>query len=235
MIQLDQVTKKYFARKAVHRCTLTIGPGRIIGLIGENGSGKTTILKLLAGLLRPTKGTVLIDSKQVNRSVSEKLAYLTDMDYFYPYFTIEELIDFYHSQFKDFDKNRALDIVAFMKLNIKQKTKHLSKGNLSRVKIAVTLSRKASYVVLDEPFSGLDPMVRKSIINSIINFIDLQQQTLIVTTHEVSEVEPILDEVVLLKEGMIIAHKSIDQVREEYGMDIVDWMERVHESTEVYV
>ncbi|MGP4109242.1 ABC transporter ATP-binding protein [Virgibacillus sp. L01] len=235
MMQLDQVTKKYFARKAVYRCTLTIEPGRIIGLIGENGSGKTTILKLLAGLIRPTKGNVLIDSKQVNRSVSEMLAYLTDMDSFYPYFTIEELIDFYNSQFKDFDKNRALEIAVFMKLNIKQKTKYLSKGNLSRVKIAVTLSRRAPYVVLDEPFSGLDPMVRKSIIKSIINFVDLQKQTLIVTTHEVSEVEPILDEVVLLKEGMIIAHKSTDQVREEYEMDVVDWMERVHESTEVYV
>lgn len=235
MIQLENVTKKYFMHKAVNQCTATLEPGKVIGIIGENGSGKTTLLKLLAGLLRPTKGNVLIDSKRANRSISEKLAYLTDMDYFYPFFTVEELINFYQSQFADFDKKKALEIAAFMKLNVKRKTKHLSKGNLSRLKIAVTLSRNAPYVVLDEPFSGLDPMVRKAIINGIIKFIDLPNQTLIVTTHELAEVEPILDEVVLLKEGMIIAHKSVDYVREKYGMDIVDWMERAYETTEIHV
>ncbi|OZU88520.1 spermidine/putrescine ABC transporter ATP-binding protein [Virgibacillus indicus] len=231
MIQLEKVTKKYLRHKAVNQCTATLEAGKIIGLIGENGSGKTTILKLLAGLLRPTNGRVLIDSKQVNRSISDRLAYLTDMDYFYPYFTIKELIDFYHSQFKDFDKKKAMDMAAFMKLNVKQKIRYLSKGNLSRVKIAVTLSRNVPYIVLDEPFSGLDPLVRKSIINGIIKFMNLESQTLIVTTHELREVEPILDEVLLLKDGRIIAQKSVDQIRDDYRMDVVDWMEQVYETT----
>lgn len=235
MIQLEKVTKKYLKHKAVNQFTATLESGKVIGLIGENGSGKTTILKLLAGLLRPTTGSILIDSKQVDRRISDKLAYLTDMEYFYPYFTIEELIDFYQSQYKDFDKRKAMDMVAFMKLNVKQKIRYLSKGNLSRIKIAVTLSRKAPYIVLDEPFSGLDPLVRKSIINGIIKFIDLENQTLIVTTHELREVEPILDEVLLLKEGRIIEQKSVDQIRDEYRMDVVDWMEKVYETTETRV
>nr|WP_176555894.1 ATP-binding cassette domain-containing protein [Virgibacillus ndiopensis] len=189
---------------------------------------------MLAGLLRPTKGQVLIDSKPVNRRISEKLAYLTDLDYFYPYFTVEELINFYQSQFADFDIEKAFNIAAFMKLNKKTKLKYLSKGNRSRAKIMVTLSRNAPYVVVDEPFSGLDPMVRKSIITGIIRFIDLSNQTLIITTHELREVEPILDEVVLLKHGMVIAQKSIDHIRDDYGINVVDWMEKIYNTTGVY-
>ena len=228
MIQLENVTKRYVRNQAVKQCSLTIERGQIAGLIGENGSGKTTILKLLAGLLRPTDGNVTIDNKRVDRHISKRLAYLTDLDYFYPFFTINELIAFYDSQFSDFDKEKAYHIAEFMKLDGKQKIKYLSKGNLSRAKIAVTLSRNAPYIILDEPFSGLDPLVRKAITNGLIQFIDLEKQSLILSTHEVQEVEPILDEVILLKQGEIIAHKQMDEIREMYGINVVDWMERVY-------
>ncbi|GAB3047360.1 ABC transporter ATP-binding protein [Virgibacillus ainsalahensis] len=227
MIQLENVTKKYLNHKAIDQCSTKLKSGKIIGVIGENGSGKTTFLKLLAGLLRPTTGKVLIDSKQVNRQISNKLAYLTDSDYFYPYFTIEELIHFYQNQFADFDKDKAHEIASFMKIDLKRKMKYLSKGNRSRVKLIVTLARKAPYVVLDEPFSGLDPLVRKALINGIIKFADMEQQTLILTTHEIREVETILDEVLLLKRGRILAHQEVEQIREEYGINVIDWMEKV--------
>lgn len=229
MIEMKNVSKKFLVREALTHCSVTFAPGKIIGIVGENGSGKTTMLKLLSGLLRPTSGEVEIDSAVATRRISEKLAYLTDMDYFYPYFTIKQLISFYQSQFPDFNKEKANEITEFMKLDQKQKIKHLSKGNKNRLKIAVTLSRNAPYVVLDEPFSGLDPLVRKAIIHSIIKFVDLERQTLIITTHEIREIEPVLDEVVLLKEGRIIAHEAIDLIREEYEMNVVDWMERMYE------
>lgn len=231
-MKLDNVTKKYVFHKALNQCSATFESGRIIGLIGENGSGKTTMLKLLAGLLRPTKGRVLIEGEQVNRRVSDRVAYLTDQDYFFPYFTIEELVHFYKSQFTDFDQQKALEIATFMKLEIKRKIKHLSKGNRGRVKIMVTLARNAPYIVLDEPFAGLDPMVRKAIITGMIKFVDLSRQTLIISTHELREVEPILDKVVLLKQGSVIAQNKVEQIREEYKTDVVDWMEKVNETLE---
>lgn len=227
MIELKNVTKKYFTYQAIRDISIILDSGKVIGIIGENGSGKTTLLKLLAGLLRPSKGSVQIDSTQVSRKISWKLSYLTDMDYYFPYFTVEELILFYQSQFADFDQERAFDITSFMKLSKQQKVKHLSKGNKSRLKIAVTLARKAPYIVLDEPFSGLDPIVRKAIINGIIKYVDLNDQSIIIATHELNEVEPILDEVVLLKRGKIVGHKDVEHIREEYGMSVVEWMEHV--------
>lgn len=227
MIQLDNVTKKYIAAKALRQCSITLEPGRMVGVIGENGSGKTTMLKLISGLLHPTKGEVLIEGKYTNRRISEKVAFLTDQDYFYPYFSIRELMSFYQSQFADFNREKAEMIIDFMQLEQNRKVKHLSKGNLARVKFMVTLARRAPYIVLDEPFSGLDPMVRKAIINSMLKFVDLSGQTVIISTHDVNEVEPILDDVVLLKHGKIIAHKAVEQIREEFAMNVVDWMERV--------
>ena len=231
MIEISHVTKKYLMYPAVESVDVTFQPGKIIGVIGENGSGKTTLLKLLAGLLRPSSGLVMIDNQQVDRGISKKLAYLTDMDYYYPYFTVIELVHYYKSQFADFDQDKALEIVSFMKLDHNQKIKHLSKGNKNRLKIAVTLGRSAPYIVLDEPFTGLDPMVRKAIMNSIIKFVDLEKQTVIMATHEVNEVEPILDEVLLMSKGKVIAHKSVDHIREEYEMDVLQWMENHSEAT----
>lgn len=225
MIEIKNATKKYMMYPAIQNVNVTFNTGKIIGVIGENGSGKTTLLKLLAGLLQPSSGSIIIDSKQVNRKISKKLAYLTDMDYYYPYFTVIELVQYYESQFADFDKEKALEIISFMKLNHAQKIKHLSKGNRNRLKIAVTLGRNAPYIVLDEPFTGLDPMVRKAIMNSIIKFVNLNEQTVIMATHEVSEVEPLLDKVLLLRNGNIIAYESVDDIREEHGMDVTNWME----------
>ena len=230
MIEISHVTKKYLMYPAVKSVEVTFQLGKIIGVIGENGSGKTTLLKLLAGLLRPSSGSIMIDNQQVGRGISKKLAYLTDMDYYYPYFTVIELVHYYKSQFADFDQDKALEIVSFMKLDHNQKIKHLSKGNKNRLKIAVTLGRRAPYIVLDEPFTGLDPMVRKAIMNSIIKFVDLEKQTVIMATHEVNEVEPILDEVLLMSKGKVIAHKSVDHIREEYGMDVLQWMESQYEA-----
>lgn len=230
MIEIRHVTKNYLMYPAVKSVEVTFQLGKIIGVIGENGSGKTTLLKLLAGLLRPSSGSIMIDNQQVGRGISKKLAYLTDMDYYYPYFTVIELVHYYKSQFADFDQDKALEIVSFMKLDHNQKIKHLSKGNKNRLKIAVTLGRRAPYIVLDEPFTGLDPMVRKAIMNSIIKFVDLEKQTVIMATHEVNEVEPILDEVLLMSKGKVIAHKSVDHIREEYGMDVLQWMESQYEA-----
>lgn len=231
MIHFNQVSKSYLSHKALDDVSIEFTKGKVTGIVGENGSGKSTTLKLIAGLIRPSKGSVLIDEEPTHRKISRIVAYMSELDQVYPFFTVGETIDYFASQFPDFDRERAEEILVFMKLEKPQKVKHLSKGNRGRLKMAITMSRNAPYILLDEPFSGLDPMVRNSIVKGLIKFVDLEKQALIITTHEIREVEPILDEVVAIRKGNILSHKTVDDIREE-GRDVVGWLEHIYESGE---
>lgn len=224
MIQLEGVTKRYLTKKALNGISLQIEPGHIVGLIGSNGSGKSTTLKLISGLLQPTKGTVLIDGEMANRRICRKIAYLSELDAYYSFFTVKQTVDFYEQTFSDFNREKAEEMLEFMKLDRTQKVKHLSKGNRGRLKIVVTLAREVPFILMDEPLSGLDPMVRSSIIKGLISFIDLEKQTVILTTHELQEIEPLLDEVILIKNGEILDQKSVEDIRSNENLSLVDWM-----------
>lgn len=224
MIELKDISKKYSGRRALDGLTITLPQGKIIGLVGENGSGKTTLLKLIAGLLTPDKGTATFKGEPITRKVAAHVAYMSDTDLFYPYFTVEQLFNFYDSQFEDFDLMKAKEIAQFLNLSLNSKIKTLSKGNRGRVKIAATLGREADYYLLDEPFSGLDPMVRDDIAKGLIRYTDTEHQTVLMSTHELKEVEPLLDEIVVLRGGRIIAHEAVDEIRDTYGQDATSWM-----------
>ena len=224
MIELKSISKKYGGRQALDDVTLTIPQGKIIGLVGANGSGKTTLLKLTAGLLTPSTGEATFSGSPITRKIASQIAYMPDADLFYPYFTVKQLLDFYDSQFKDFDLVKAKEILQFLNVALDEKMKNLSKGNRGRVKIAVTLGREASYYLLDEPFSGLDPMVRDDIAKGLIRFTDTERQTIIMSTHELKELEPLLDEIIVVKNGKIIAYEAVDEIRDMYGMDATSWM-----------
>ena len=224
MIELENVSKKYGGQQALDDVTVTIPQGKIIGLVGENGSGKTTLLKLIAGLLTPDSGTATFNGRPITRRIATDIAYMPDADLFYPYFTVNQLFNFYESQFTDFDIMKAKEIAQFLKISLDSKIKNLSKGNRGRVKIAVTLGREAHYYLLDEPFSGLDPMVRDDIAKGLIRFTDTERQTVLMSTHELKEVEPLLDEIVVLRAGKIIAHETVDEIRDTYGKDATSWM-----------
>lgn len=224
MIELKDISKKYSGRRALDGLTLTLPQGKIIGLVGENGSGKTTLLKLIAGLLTPDKGTAIFKGQPISRKVAENVAYMSDTDLFYPYFTVKQLFNFYDSQFEDFDLTKAKEIAQFLNVSLDVKIKNLSKGNRGRVKIAATLGREANYYLLDEPFSGLDPMVKDDIAKGLIRFTDTEHQTVMMSTHELKEVEPLLDEIVVLRGGRIIAHAAVDEIRDTYGQDATSWM-----------
>jgi ABC-2 type transport system ATP-binding protein len=224
MIELKSITKKYGRRKALENLTLSLPQGKIIGLVGENGSGKTTLLKVISGLVTPDSGSATFSDNRITRKVATNIAYMPDADLFYPYFTVGQLIDFYETQFTDFNPTKAKEIAQFLNLSLDSKIKHLSKGNRGRVKIVVTLGREADYYLLDEPFSGLDPMVRDDIAKGLIRYTDSERQTVLLSTHEIKEVEPLLDEIVVLRGGRIIAHKAVDEIRDTYGKDATSWM-----------
>jgi len=228
MIEFHHVTKRFLTQKALDDVTMTLPSGKIIGIVGENGSGKSTTLKLMSGLIRPTKGTVKIHNRLVDRRICRMVSYLSELDAYYPFYTVGETIDFYHSQFSDFDKRKAHEILQFMKLDRNKKVKNLSKGNRGRLKIALTLARDVPVILMDEPLSGLDPMVRDSIVKGLISFIDLEKQTVIITTHEIQEIEPLLDMVVLIKDGRVRSMQDVEELKSNENIGIVDWMKKTN-------
>ncbi len=231
MIRFKNVSKSYLSHKAIDDVSIDLAKGKVTGIVGENGSGKSTTLKLMAGLILPSNGSLRVDEESTHRKISGIVAYMSEIDQVHSFFTVGEAIEYFASQFPDFDRERAEEILDFMKLEKPQKVKHLSKGNRGRLKMTITMARNAPYILLDEPFSGLDPMVRNSIVKGLIKFVDLEKQALIITTHEIREVEPILDEVIAIRKGKILSHKTVDDIREE-GRDVVGWLEHIYEGGE---
>lgn len=222
-INLEHVSKKFGRHTAVNNVSITLSSGRIYGLIGPNGSGKSTTLKMMAGLLFPTSGCVKADEKQVTRDMVRQAAYLTELDMFYPHFTVKDMADFYQSQFPDFQTEQAYKLLNDMQLDPEKKVKKLSKGNRGRLKIVLALARRAPVILLDEPFSGLDPMVRDSIVNSLVSYIDFEQQIVVIATHEIDEIETLLDEVIVLADGEKVAQRNVEEIREQEGMSVLQW------------
>ncbi|CAI6242407.1 MULTISPECIES: ABC transporter ATP-binding protein [Bacillus] len=222
-IKLEHVSKKYGRHTAVNDVSITLSSGRIYVLIGPNGSGKSTTLKMMAGLLFPTSGFVKVDEEQVTREMVRQTAYLTELDMFYPHFTVKDMVNFYQSQFPDFQTEQAYKLLNEMQLNPEKKIKKLSKGNRGRLKIVLALARRADVILLDEPFSGLDPMVRDSIVNSLVSYIDFEQQIVVIATHEIDEIETLLDEVIILANGEKVAQREVEDIREQEGMSVLQW------------
>ncbi|MBU8915240.1 ABC transporter ATP-binding protein [Bacillus sp. FJAT-29953] len=222
-VKLTNVSKRYGKDFTVKNVSLTFETGKIYGLLGPNGSGKSTTLKMITGLVYPDLGQVEVNGEEVTRRISQKVAYLTELDMFYPSFTVGNMVEFYASQFTDFDVSKAEQLLQDMKLDSAKKIKRLSKGNRGRLKLVLALARKAPVLLLDEPFSGLDPMVRDSIVKSLVSYINFDEQTVIIATHEIDEIEPLLDEAIIILNGKIIEQENVEDLREEAGLSVLEW------------
>ncbi|MCR8850073.1 ABC transporter ATP-binding protein [Rossellomorea sp. SC111] len=230
VVKFEGVTKKYGNDIALNQTSFHFQKGKIYGLLGPNGSGKSTTLKMIAGLVLPNAGTVSLNGKTVTRKSASEVAYLTELDMFYEAFTVAGMIRFYASQFPDFDTGRAHELVEFMELDSGKKIKHLSKGNRGRLKLVLALSRNTEVLLLDEPFSGLDPMVRDTIVKGLLSYIDFGQQTVIIATHEIDEIEAILDEAYIISDGEIIGHCQVEELRESEGLSVLQWLKKTTKS-----
>ncbi|MGA3678091.1 ATP-binding cassette domain-containing protein [Lysinibacillus agricola] len=224
MLQLSNVSFRYMKKPILQDVSFSIPIGKIIGLVGENGSGKSTLLKVLSGLLRPSNGEVLLNGTPVTRRSADKIAYLPDTDLFFDFYTGEQLFQHYASQFEDFSYDKACIVAEFLNVDKNMKLGQLSKGNRGRMKMAATLGREVPFYLMDEPFSGLDPIVREQLIKGLIQFTDIENQTILLSTHELYEVEPILDQIILLQNGSIIAHEEVETIRDVTNKDAVQWM-----------
>ncbi|OIJ18965.1 spermidine/putrescine ABC transporter ATP-binding protein [Anaerobacillus alkalidiazotrophicus] len=227
IITFSDVFKKYGLTIALNNVSLQIPKGGIIGLVGSNGSGKSTLLKLTAGLLKKTSGEITVCGENVTRLIGKKVAFLAEVDSLYEFFTVSETIALSSDVFDDFDQKKAIEIIETLNVDQQKKVGSLSKGNRARVKIAITLARKAPLLIMDEPLSGLDPLVREDIIKMIARYVEMEEQTLLISTHEVTEIEPLLDYVVLVRDGEIMLSEKVEDLREKKGQSVLDAMKEV--------
>lgn len=229
MYTIQNLSYAYGSKPVLSNITFTLPIGKVIALTGENGSGKSTLLRLLAGTMQPTAGKILYNHQPVTNIVSNYVSYMPDTDNYFLKRTGDQVFEFYDTVFDDFCLNKAYKIAEFLKIDGSQLIKDLSKGQRGRLKMAVVLARNTTYYLLDEPFSGLDPIVRSQLLDGLIEFTDLSQQTILLSTHELSEVERIIDGLLLLHKGKILSYEAMEDIRREWKQDAVGWMKSQYE------
>ncbi|MBU5256255.1 ABC transporter ATP-binding protein [Tissierella praeacuta] len=221
IVEIKGLTKSYFNKKALNNIYLEIEKGKVVGILGPNGSGKTTMIKIITGILRESNGEVLIDGKKPGVITKSIVSYLPDRNFLYNWMNIQEAVNFYKDFYEDFDENKAYDLLKFMKLDRNMKINSLSKGMLEKLNLTLVLSRNAKLYVLDEPIAGVDPVARDQILDAIIKNYN-ENSTMLITTHLVRDMENIFDDVVFLREGEVYLTGNAEALREEKGMQIDD-------------
>ena len=220
LVEIHNLTKSYDKRKeALHDLTLTLPRGRIVGLLGPNGSGKTTLIKLLNGLLVPDGGEILIDGEKPGPSTKAKVSYLPERTYLKNGATIRELLSYFQDFYEDFRTDRAKEMLAALRIEENARIRALSKGTREKVQLILVMSRDASLYILDEPIAGVDPAARDYILRTIITNYN-ENATVLISTHLITDIENILDEVVFMKEGRLLLQTSVEEIREEKGESV---------------
>lgn len=219
LVECKDLCKNFGLKPVLKNINLTIESGKIIGLLGPNGSGKTTLIKILNDLLVPTSGSVKIKGISPGIETKKIISYLPDKNYLNMDMKITELISFFHDFYEDFDENKARELLKKLKINEKDKLKTMSKGTKEKVQLILVMSRKADLYILDEPIGGVDPAARDYILETILNNFN-EGASILISTHLISDVEKILDDVLFIKDGEIVLQKSADDLRSETGHSI---------------
>ncbi|MBO5019996.1 MAG: ABC transporter ATP-binding protein [Clostridia bacterium] len=219
ILRCENITKIYGNKIALSNVNLSLESGKIIGLLGPNGSGKTTLIKILNGLLTATGGNIYIDGMSPGSKTKEIVAYLPDNSYLNSWMTVKQIIDYFIDFYADFRPELAYEMLMYLDIPVEARLKTLSKGNKEKVCLILVMSRNAKLYVLDEPIAGVDPAARDYVISTIINNYN-KDATVLISTHLIADIEQVLDEAVFLKEGKVILHQSIDQIREEHGKSV---------------
>ena len=219
VLQVTDLTKSYGNHIALYNINLEIRKGRIVGLLGPNGSGKTTFIKLCAGILTPTRGRIRICDKMVGERTKALVSYLPDRTYLSNQQTVKEQLDFFQDFYQDFDRERAENMLKALGIDLKTRFGTMSKGTKEKVQLVLVMSRRAKLYLLDEPIGGVDPAAREYILdNSVTNYDP--EATVIISTHLISDVEPILDDYIFVNRGRILQAGSADAAREESGKSL---------------
>ena len=219
LIVCQGLTKRYSIKPALDQVDLILRRGRIVGLLGPNGSGKTTWIKLLCGLLQPSSGTVTIDGYKPDGYTKSIISYLPDRMYFANWMNTGDLLDYFADFYSDFDRQKAESMCHSLGIHKKDRIKTMSKGTKEKLQLIVVMSRRAQVYLLDEPIAGVDPAAREYILNTILTNYN-PEGTVIISTHLISDVEKVLDEVIFLKDGQLVCYDSVDNIRETQGKSV---------------
>ena len=218
--------KYYGSVKALDNVDLHLEEGRIIGLLGPNGSGKTTLIKLASRLLVPTEGEVRICGELPSPETKAMVSYLPDRNYLPDWMKTKDLLEMYQDFYGDFDAERAQEMLNSLNIDYDMPLKKMSKGTKEKVQLILTMSRHAKLYLLDEPIAGVDPAARDYILRTIISNYD-ETATVLISTHLIADVESVLDEAIFLKEGKVVLHQNVDELRDSTGKSVDEYFREV--------
>jgi ABC-2 type transport system ATP-binding protein len=228
MIEVKAVEKIYGRKKILKGVSFTANKGEITCLIGINGVGKTTILNAIMALTPINKGQILIDGEPIDNHTFEKVTFIPDAITMLPHMTIAEAMEFMNDFYAGWNQKRATELVGFFRLNPSDKIASLSKGNTAKVNLLLGLALDVDYVLMDEPFSGIDMFSREEIANVFTSHL-IENRGVILTTHEIGDIEHLIDKVVLLDDGMVTKEFNAEEVRENEGKSVIDVMREVYQ------
>lgn len=219
IVEIKNLSKSYGKKEIIKNMNLNVPKGKIVGLLGTNGSGKSTMIKLINGLLNPNSGEVLINGLNPCVQTKKMISYLPERTYLNDWMKVSDILKFFGDFYEDFDIEKAKEMIKSLDININEKLKTMSKGTKEKVQLILVMSRKADLYILDEPIGGVDPAARTYILKTIIKNYS-ENSTLLIATHLISEIENICDEVIFVSKGEIVLQGDVDEIREEKGKSI---------------
>ena len=219
ILECHNLTKKYGSKVALDNISLSINSGKITGLLGPNGSGKTTLIKIASGILSASEGEVMAGGNRIGVESKKIVSYLPERPYFSPGMKVSETIKFFKDFYSDFSEDAAAEMLKSLEIKMDARIRTLSKGNREKVQLVLVMSRKAKLYLLDEPMGGVDPAARDIILKTILMNYN-EEAGVIISTHLISDVEKVLDDVIFIRNGKMILHESVDQIRSEKGKSV---------------
>ena len=226
LLECKDLTKCYGKKTAIDHINLAIESGHIIGLLGPNGSGKTTLIKMINGLLAPTSGSIFMQQNPIGAESKKHISYLPDHTYLNMNERVRDIIRYFSDFYEDFDEKRAYDMLGKLQIDASDRLKTMSKGTKEKVQLILVMSRHADLYILDEPIAGVDPAARDYILSTILNNYE-PDASILISTHLISDVENILDEVIFIQEGQLKLHASVEDIRMQEGESIDSYFREV--------
>ncbi|HDX9577877.1 TPA: ABC transporter ATP-binding protein [Bacillus pseudomycoides] len=226
LVKIENLWKRYDLKAVIRDVNITITEGKIIGLVGDNGSGKTTLLKMIVGLQHPSQGNIFIADKKVSRETKKIVSFMSDRPIFEEWMTVKDALFFYRDFHEDFDIQKAVDTIAKLKIPLEEKINALSKGMVEKLQLILTFSRHVKLYVLDEPLGGIDLVSREHVLELILQFYR-EDCTILISTHLIGEIENLFDEVIFLKDGEIVLHENVEDLRFQRGKAIHELFKEV--------
>lgn len=226
ILEIKKLNKSFDNKEVLKNVNLKLTGGKIIGLLGKNGAGKTTLIKLINDLLTPTSGEILVKGKPIGVESKKRISYLPERTYLNKQMKVSEVLDFFKDFYEDFDYEKAEKLLKDLDLDINMKLSKMSKGMQEKVQLVLVMSRNADLYILDEPLGGVDPATRDYILDTILSNFN-EKASVIISTHLISDIERILDEVIFIDKGEIILKDDADKLRKKEKSSIDEIFRRM--------